>query len=126
MRRMSQQQYASPYTYVPEFTLGDRLRRAREAQGLSQRDLAERIGFSQRTVSNYENMETTPRGLELVAWANECQCDLSWLAYGDRGRGPFNPAEWNSRRRNTRGVTPWSPRTSWLVQDDDSTLVTAA
>lgn len=35
--------------------LGERIRRAREARGLSQEDLAEQVGRDQRAVSEYEN-----------------------------------------------------------------------
>lgn len=41
--------------------LGDRIRTAREAAGLSQAQLAERIGTTQRTIGNWERGTATPR-----------------------------------------------------------------
>lgn len=40
--------------------LGDRIRRAREAAGLSQAELAARIGRHEKTVRNWENGHATP------------------------------------------------------------------
>lgn len=42
------------YELTPE-QLGERIRQAREAQGLSQHELAERVGRDQRSVSEYES-----------------------------------------------------------------------
>ena len=41
-------------TVPEEWTMGDRLRKAREAAGFDQVDLAELIGVSRTTVSNHE------------------------------------------------------------------------
>lgn len=40
---------------------GDDIRRMREARGLTQAELAARLGVGQRTVGNWERGETVPR-----------------------------------------------------------------
>jgi transcriptional regulator with XRE-family HTH domain len=42
-------------------SLGDRIRAAREAAGLSQEELAQRTGVSQRTLGNWERGVSSPR-----------------------------------------------------------------
>ena len=51
--------------------LGDRVVRARERAGLSQRSLAERAGITQPTLSRIENGAREPKMNEVlaVAWA---------------------------------------------------------
>src|SRR2546430_467887 len=61
-------------TQVPEFTLGDRLRKSREAAGLKQEEMAEIMGVSPATISNWENGLRRPKTgeFELVKrWAEE-------------------------------------------------------
>ena len=41
-------------------TFGDRLREQRERAGLSQREVAEKLGFSQAAYSQYETMSKAP------------------------------------------------------------------
>ena len=43
-------------------TLGDRLTAAREAAGLSQKDLARSLGVKAKTVNNWESDASEPRG----------------------------------------------------------------
>src|SRR5437868_6128097 len=67
--------------HVPSWTLGDRLRKARELAALEQGELASRIGVSRGTVSNYELGRGTrpPKRIVLRAWAAECHVPYSWL-----------------------------------------------
>lgn len=64
------------------FTIGDRLRKAREWAGLEQEQLAAEIDISRGTVSNYERGETQPKKLALKAWAIRCGVPLSYLEAG--------------------------------------------
>ena len=45
---------------------GHEIQRARQLAGLSQRDLADRVGVSKNTVSNWETGKSSPRGKEAI------------------------------------------------------------
>jgi transcriptional regulator with XRE-family HTH domain len=64
---------------IPVWTLADRLQKARETSGLDQFELAERMGISRRSVSNYERGVTRPRVIVLNAWAMATGVDRHWL-----------------------------------------------
>ncbi len=66
---------------VPAWTLGDRLRKAREFAGMEQNELAHRIGVSRGTVSNYELGRgiRPPKVVVLRAWAHECGVPYEWV-----------------------------------------------
>jgi transcriptional regulator with XRE-family HTH domain len=69
---------------VPAFTIGDRLRKAREKTGLDQGPFAVEIGVSRGTVSNYERA-ASGEGMKkpyLVAWALRCDVPVEWLLTG--------------------------------------------
>lgn len=74
--------------HVPEWTMGDRLRKAREDAGLSQAQLAAAIGISRNTVSNAELGDRTPLTITLRAWADVTGVPLQWLQTGTIGGGP--------------------------------------
>jgi transcriptional regulator with XRE-family HTH domain len=64
---------------VPEWTLGDRMKKAREHAGLSQAELADKIGVSMSSVSRYEIDKTLPGRPVLLSWALCTGVDLDWL-----------------------------------------------
>lgn len=68
---------------VPPITLATRLRLAREWRALDQQVLADEVGISRATVSNYETGKTKPGKLEINAWAVVCDVDVEWLKTGD-------------------------------------------
>jgi DNA-binding XRE family transcriptional regulator len=115
------------YSFVPEFTLGDRLRRSREAVGLTQVELADAIGISQRSVSNYEADVTVPNLLTLRAWASATQVNLPWLAHGRPDSPPPTGVTWaTGRRRATRPVTIGYTEMPCLDTGAGNVLVAAA
>lgn len=65
-----------------EFTATDRLRKAREAAGLSQAELADKIGVSRSTVSRVESGGLV-RPIVWNAWAGVTGVPLDWLRTGD-------------------------------------------
>lgn len=67
----------------PTIELRHRLLIAREWAGYEQTQLAEEMGVSRNTISNYEHGRTTPRKLVLNAWARACGVSMDWLL----GRG---------------------------------------
>ncbi|ATH95885.1 helix-turn-helix domain-containing protein [Dermabacter jinjuensis] len=68
---------------IPQWSRGDRLRKAREVAGLDQATLAERIGSSRRTVSSAENGEREPRRAVVMAWAMATGVPFEWIENGD-------------------------------------------
>lgn len=81
------------HSRVPEFQLRDRLRLARELQGLEQIEIAGELGISRATVSNYERGVTSPGKLVLNAWAVVCEVDVEWLKTGAAPTGPDGGGE---------------------------------
>jgi transcriptional regulator with XRE-family HTH domain len=64
---------------VPQWTLGDRMRKARESAGLKQTEMAEEIGIGRSSIINYESDKATPPRPVLVAWALRCSVPYEWL-----------------------------------------------
>jgi HTH-type transcriptional regulator, cell division transcriptional repressor len=72
----------------PDFdTLGGRLSRAREASGMSLKDLAWRLGVKKATVQIWESDRAEPGSHRLTMLAGLLQVSLSWLLHGV-GTGP--------------------------------------
>lgn len=77
---------------IPEWTLGDRLRKARATTGLNTADFAELIGVSQKTVNNAESDHHKVRRIVLNAWALATGVAPEWLATGKGNpTGPTPP-----------------------------------
>lgn len=72
---------------VPAWTLGDKLRKAREHAGLSQTELEALTGISRRSIVSYEGGGRAPRRPQLVAWAVATGVPLAWLEDHDGGPG---------------------------------------
>lgn len=72
---------------VPQWSVQDRLRKAREHAGLTQLELAESIGVARNSVSNYESGATKPRQIVLNQWSLATGVPLSWLQLGDDNDG---------------------------------------
>ena len=70
---------------IPEWTITDRLRKARELTGLDQGPFADRIGVSRGTVSNYERGSKTHKKSVLMTWAMGSGVPLEWLMTGEEG-----------------------------------------
>ena len=71
-------------------TLGDRLAGAREAAGLSQEELAKRIGLKLKTLRAWEDDLADPRANRLQMLAGLLNVSLSWLLTG-KGQGLDGP-----------------------------------
>ncbi len=68
-------------------TFGDRLAGAREALGLSQEDMARRLGVKLKTVVGWENDWSEPRANKLQMVAGLLNVSIRWLLTGE-GTGP--------------------------------------
>jgi transcriptional regulator with XRE-family HTH domain len=68
-------------------SIGERIRQARKSSGMSQADLARRLGVSQPAIANWESGLHDPRRLMLAKLAAALESPLDWLAAGDRSVG---------------------------------------
>lgn len=74
---------------MPEWTIGDRLRKARESRGFDQAGFAAETGISRGTISNYERGTTNAyKPVYMRAWAMATAVSLEWLETGVGGTGP--------------------------------------
>jgi transcriptional regulator with XRE-family HTH domain len=85
-----------PGWYDPEATtFGDRMTGAREASGLSQSELAKRLGVKVKTIRAWENDQSEPRANKLQMLAGLLGVSIMWLlsGAGDGLEGPEERAE---------------------------------
>ena len=68
---------------IPQWTMADRLRKARDHARLSQLELAEAIGVSRNSVSSYETGAVQPRRIVLNAWSLTTGVPLGWIVNGE-------------------------------------------
>lgn len=73
---------------IPTFTMGDRLRKAREGTGLTTRAFAEQLGVSQSTVTNAENDRSRTRRITLLMWSQVTGVPVAWLQTGEAPAPP--------------------------------------
>ena len=71
-------------------TFGDRVAGAREGAGLSQDELARRLGIRPRTLQTWEEDLSEPRANKLQMLAGVTGVSLRWLMTG-QGEGPQPP-----------------------------------
>lgn len=71
-------------------TFGDRVAGARERAGMSQEDLARRLGVKLKTIKAWENDLAEPRANKLSMMAGLLNVSLLWLLSGE-GEGPDAP-----------------------------------
>lgn len=69
--------------FIPEWTLGDRLRKARESTGLGIVEFAEKVGISRVTVNNAEGNKKRPQQATLKMWALATGVNYEWLLTGE-------------------------------------------
>ena len=88
---------------VPNWTLSDRVRKAREHSGLKQSELAERVGMARTSLARIEQGKTEPRRTTLIAIAFATGVDLGWLQNGETPTGD-NPGGGEDVRH--QGIEP--------------------
>lgn len=71
-------------------TFGDRVAGARERSGMSQADLAKRLGVKLKTLKSWEDDLSEPRANKLSMMAGMLNVSLLWLLSGE-GEGPGSP-----------------------------------
>lgn len=95
---------------IPEWTAADRLVKARNHAGLTQSQLAVRLGISAKSIKRYE-AGVTPKRTVLLGWALTCGVSPRWLETGrvddDGGGGSASPIDLPTGRE-VRAIGPLS------------------
>ena len=94
--------------FIPEWTQGDRLRKARQLTGLTAREFADEIGVASKTVNDAENDRRSVRRITLNAWALCTGVPRIWLETGQAPAGKPGPDSHDVRHHGLE------PRTRWL------------
>jgi len=100
---------------VPAWTVGDRLRKARETTSLDAETFADEIGVHRDTVSNYEKGRTKRHSRAVLnQWVMRTGVSLVWIKTGETPAGPEGPDGGQEVRHQgleprTRCVTPGRP-----------------
>ena len=90
---------------IPEWTLADRLRKAREHVELGKVEFADEIGVARNTVSSAENGRHRPSKLVVKAWAMRTGVPYEWIM---TGQAPDTPDPTNPCLSGCEGkVVPW-------------------
>jgi DNA-binding XRE family transcriptional regulator len=92
-------------TVIPQWTQGDRLRKARSLTGMTSREFAETRGVSLNTIVAAEVDKRKVRKITLRAWAMATGVSVEWLETGVEppAGGPRDPgwAPWGSNPQPT-------------------------
>lgn len=70
-------------TMIPTWTIGDRMHKARRSSQIGSAEMADRIGATRATVSNYENGRTAPPVKVIQRWSEATGVPITWLIDGD-------------------------------------------
>lgn len=73
-------------------TFGDRMTAARDMTGLSQNELAARLGVKDKTIKAWENDTSEPRANKLQMLAGVLNVSMRWLLTGE-GDGVSSPED---------------------------------
>src|SRR5262245_24654121 len=92
-------QQAAPITTIPVWTLGDRLRKAREHADLLPHEMATKLDLSRNTVGRYESDRIVPKRSVILHWALITGVDSEWLERGEEARGRADRREGAGTRR---------------------------
>jgi transcriptional regulator with XRE-family HTH domain len=80
-----------PPPCVPRWTLGDRLRKAREHGEFTQAGLAAEMGISRAAIVSYETGRTLPSRPILLSWSIATGVPLEWLTEEDEDEPEDGP-----------------------------------
>jgi DNA-binding XRE family transcriptional regulator len=89
---------------VPEWTIGDCMRKAREHAGLSQAEMARDIGVGRTSIVRYETGTQKPSRPVLLAWSMRTKVSYEWMCHGDTHPcGPPRKSEISGASPQARG-----------------------
>jgi DNA-binding transcriptional regulator YiaG len=66
-----------------EWDVADRLRKSLRASGIGVQDMADYLGMSRNSVSNWVNGRAVPDHRTLLVWSMKTGAPLAWLEHGD-------------------------------------------
>ena len=105
-------------------TLGDRLEAARKAAGLTQRQLAQRLGVRDTTLAAWEADKQEPRGNRMQMIAGMLNVSLMWLLTGE-GDGLNAPTTGEAVPFDAREALADLARLQQQMQDISADMATA-
>lgn len=81
---------------IPTWTLGDRMRKALEHADIGAQEMADYLGVSRTSVSNWMHGRVRPDRRTLMLWALRTGVDLVWITSegGDIGGGSHRTTGW--------------------------------
>ena len=77
---------------IPEWTLGERMAKARRSAGISSHQMAAILEVSERTVRNWEADRTHPPKAVRAVYHWETTVPLVWIETGGHGDGGGEPS----------------------------------
>ena len=98
--------------------LGERIANARTERGLSQQDLANRLGIKKSTMEHWESGKTAPRANRLNQLAGVLNVPLLWLMAGS----DMPPSSMGPESHETTGLEGRLLRAERLVQELDQII----
>ena len=69
-------------------TIGERVKKSRQEEGLTQTQLGEILGMTKSNVSDYERNKANPPIKVLMKISDLCKIDFEWLATGRGDKAP--------------------------------------
>lgn len=98
---------------VPEWTLGERLAKARSRAKVTKEEMGDILGIAPRTVLRYEADRSALRDGPLRLWAMRCNVPYEWLKSGQGPRGAcagsdVGPTNWyrtNTPERHSAAIS---------------------
>lgn len=108
-------------TSSSDYTLGERICKARDASGLSTAQLARRLGIKTSTLQSWESDRSEPRSNKLVLLAGVLNVSPTWLLVG-RGTPPASDMPVVSDLDSVRVALDRVQRQAQALADEIATL----
>lgn len=89
---------------IPEWSVADRMRKAREMRGMTQTEFAEATGLSRRTVSRLESGDKLPVTKDYNLWQMATGVPRAWLETGEAPHDGGAPDPSRLRESNPRPI----------------------
>ncbi|EAV43916.1 putative transcription regulator protein [Stappia aggregata IAM 12614] len=104
-----------------DYTLGERICKARDASSLSTAQLARRLGIKTSTLQSWESDRSEPRSNKLVLLAGVLNVSPTWLLVG-RGTPPFSETNTTSDLDSMRVALDRVQRQAQALADEIAAL----